>query len=143
MSFRRSRSIILFIVHHASFDRVFCSNIFISQSDVCCFIADQIPAGSRAGDRLVMRGKGIVKNSNGQHGNQYVHLDIDVPQYVPPSPPPTPPPLSSMHHSTLTNQPPLMEMNEHFRSKSTKSSLNINFVMCDLCSALSFSMTGL
>jgi molecular chaperone DnaJ len=39
----------------------------------------KVPAGSRSGDRLVMRGKGISKGSNGNFGNQYVHLDVEVP----------------------------------------------------------------
>lgn len=42
---------------------------------------EQIPVGSRSGDRLVMRGKGIVK-SNGLHGFEYVHLDVEIPKYV-------------------------------------------------------------
>jgi molecular chaperone DnaJ len=44
----------------------------------------KIPAGSRAGDRLVMRSKGISKGSNGNFGNQYVHLDIAVPKELTP-----------------------------------------------------------
>jgi type IV secretory pathway VirB4 component len=39
---------------------------------------------SRAGDRLVMRSKGISKGSNGNFGNQYVHLDIAVPKELTP-----------------------------------------------------------
>ncbi len=40
----------------------------------------KIPAGTRAGDRLIMRGKGISKGSNGNTGNEYVHLDVEIPK---------------------------------------------------------------
>lgn len=43
----------------------------------------KVPAGSRSGDKLVMRSKGIVKQ-NGLFGHQYVHLDVEIPKNMTP-----------------------------------------------------------
>ena len=41
----------------------------------------KVPAGTKSGDKLVMRSKGIVK-PNGLLGSQFVHLDVLIPKYL-------------------------------------------------------------
>ena len=43
----------------------------------------KVPAGSRSGDKLLMRNKGIIKPT-GAYGHQYIHLDIEVPKKLTP-----------------------------------------------------------